>query len=641
MRASHMVDRAYLAPHLVIRVGVTGHRPNKLATASLPEIVASVGRVLATIRDAAQAVHADLCASQPSRLVDPDQPRLNLATSIAEGADRILAHAAIEQNYGLNLILPFRRDVYADDFTGEALRDYEALCRHPAVRSLTEIDAPRGASNGEAYRDAGRLVLDHSDVLVAIWDQAPAAGTGGTAEIVEEAIRRGMIVVLIAMDGEPFIWEASPTTLGALERGRWQRLSLDKTSKVLTTRIEQLLRVPTSSGHRPATTTEHGQGKSSPEHSLATFSAHPLKPHTWFFGYAWLRRILTGKGSWNPRVDSGLTRERSEAWKRTAEAAELVGGLDFRDRILHRLRERWIGADNLAVHYAHRFRTAFILNFSLAALAVALGLLVLFNMDSLAAKAAFVTAELLLIGTILLITRRGLKGCWREKWLDYRSLAETLRPARLTALIGGSPLRPGGTGGGTGGDAWVAWYVRAALRELEPPTGRIDTASVTRALRTAIEEEIEPQIVYHRSNARNLALLDHRLELAAEAALFTTIVCGLVFLGLFFLHHAFDLTAPARLYKPLATFLGGTLPVAGAAIFGIRATGDFRTAMRQSQRMEQSLTAIKETFDAAIAEGGPDIEQATQLFSALSRILADDLRLWGMVYSERELAPGF
>jgi hypothetical protein len=48
-----------------------------------------------------------------------------------------------------------------------------------------------------AYEQAGRRVVEASDVLLALWDGAPSRGQGGTAEIVEHARERGVRVEVV------------------------------------------------------------------------------------------------------------------------------------------------------------------------------------------------------------------------------------------------------------------------------------------------------------------------------------------------------------------------------------------------------------------------------------------------------------
>lgn len=76
------------------------------------------------------------------------------------------------------------------------------------------IDLPPASTCLDAYEAAGRYVLEHSDVLLAVWNCHGAKGQGGTGEIVAEARRRRMPVACVhAGNRRPGTLE--PTTLGA------------------------------------------------------------------------------------------------------------------------------------------------------------------------------------------------------------------------------------------------------------------------------------------------------------------------------------------------------------------------------------------------------------------------------------------
>lgn len=654
-------ESPYIAPRLTLRVGVTGHRPNKLGGADTELLRDRAQQVLGCLRQVVQNLQREHNAAHHEIFAKGD-PELRLATAIAEGADRIVAAAALAEGFGLNLVLPFRKALYAQDFVGEAHTEFADLCGGPAVRSCTELDVTQMPHDPQGYRAAGQLILAHCDVLIAIWDRKPAAGIGGTAEIVEEAQRRGLVVVLITPHGRLELWDVPLAAIDPVAEGGWVPLPIatgsDVCSNELARRVRQLLDVPDPPPPAADRTKGHGHGTDAvaPRDALLAFRAQHLQPFTWFSAYAWLRRLLLCKGSWSLRVDNGLDRERSEAWPETLNAASAIGGEPFREQVDGRLRARWIGADNLAVHYAHRFRTAFIWNFTLAAMAVAVGLLILFCKDGpeakvLLVKAVLVVVELLLIFTILRITGRGHRGQWQDRWLDYRNLAEALRPARLPVLIGSSPARPGSSVGSTAGEAWIAWYVRAALREIAPPTAVLGDEVLLAVCQVALKEEIAGQIAYHEGNVENLTKLEERLEVLAEGALYVTIASGALFVVLYGFYLS-DWSEFAHNYKPWATFFGATLPVLGAAIFGIRAMADFRAAISQSKRMGSELRRLQELFSKHLEAsssgtslgptgGKPRRAQVLQLFARLSRTLSDDLKLWGMVYSERELPPGF
>ena len=64
-------------------------------------------------------------------------------------------------------------------------------------------------------------MLDRIDLLIAIWDGAPAAGPGGTGAIVAEATARAIPVVVIPPDAPE-----APYWSGAIPMWLSQSLSL-------------------------------------------------------------------------------------------------------------------------------------------------------------------------------------------------------------------------------------------------------------------------------------------------------------------------------------------------------------------------------------------------------------------------------
>lgn len=625
----------YIAPRLTLRVGVTGHRPHKLEGVDTSRLHARASDILHYLASVTRALQEKNDALGDAAPFSSGPPNLRLATSIAEGADQIVTEAAMEAGYHLNLILPFPRASYALDFEGAALKKLQSMLDHETVQSCTELDlgeTPNGRNDG--YLAAGQLMLAHSDVLIAIWDQKAADGLGGSAEVVNDARQRGIITVIITLEGLLKLWKVPDTAVDPLEDGEWQTLDLDSEATLvfnaLAEQFEKHLALP-----------EHvysAQDAPSFAAGLERFKSEKFHPHCRAFGYNLLRWTFLPGRCFSLKVDNGLTRECQEAWTETRQAAENIGGSTFRNHLDMHLRARWLGADNLAIHYSNLFRSAYIANFTLAAVAVLVGLLAVFFWESKAAKAIFVLVELVIIGAILMTTWLGHRAQWRERWLDYRSLAEALRPARLPLLMGSSPIRPINNIGGTPTQTWIAWYVRASLREISPPTAVIDQCALEAAIDVTMSEEIDSQLSYHRENARLLHLLDHRLERAAEVALWATIASGTLYLLAFGLYvQGWQLAAD--LYKPLATLLGATLPVVGAAIFGIRATGDFRSSAQQSRRMVAELEQLARSLNAR--RGSPDRQSVRRLLGQVSLTLSDDLRIWRLIYSERELTPGF
>lgn len=147
---------------MTVHVGVTGHRR-----------LADPGAVSAAV----DAALADLC---PMGHGD----RVVVVSGLAEGADRLVVDLVLARPPAqLHAILPLPADDYRTDFPGTATAFDDYLRR--AVR--VDVACAAGTDREQAYEAAGRAMVDASDVLIAVWDGLPAAGRGGTAEIVEYA----------------------------------------------------------------------------------------------------------------------------------------------------------------------------------------------------------------------------------------------------------------------------------------------------------------------------------------------------------------------------------------------------------------------------------------------------------------------
>lgn len=154
-----------------VLIGVTGHRYLEPADARLRAAVISECRSL--------------------RRAFPEA-RFRLLSGLAEGADRLAAHAA-GSGLGAELIavLPMIPAAYMRDFPSSRSRMafLALLGRAREIIAAPLLDATslrQGCSvRDEQYAWAGGYIAAHADVLLALWDGASARGRGGTAEIVE------------------------------------------------------------------------------------------------------------------------------------------------------------------------------------------------------------------------------------------------------------------------------------------------------------------------------------------------------------------------------------------------------------------------------------------------------------------------
>ncbi len=148
------------------RVGITGHQT--LEDPSAWPWVASVMR------------------DQLTRLAPP----LVGVTSLALGADQLLARLILEQGGTIHAVLPFAN--IERSFLPQHVPAYRELAQQATIEVLTTP-----GTDEDAYLAAGKRVVELSDVVLAVWNGKPAKGKGGTADVVAYALRRGLPLIHI------------------------------------------------------------------------------------------------------------------------------------------------------------------------------------------------------------------------------------------------------------------------------------------------------------------------------------------------------------------------------------------------------------------------------------------------------------
>jgi hypothetical protein len=174
----------------LVAVGVTGHR------------------YLADLEKLSAGVEAALRRIERSF---PHEP-LTVISPLAEGADRLIAqHVLARPGAQLIVPLPLPQSDYMTDFGSSTSRE-EFL--HILNQAGEVVVLPPASSREQAYAAAGRYVLEHSDVLIAIWDGKAAQGVGGTSEIVARARAGGLPLAWIRA-GNRLPGTEIPTSLGS------------------------------------------------------------------------------------------------------------------------------------------------------------------------------------------------------------------------------------------------------------------------------------------------------------------------------------------------------------------------------------------------------------------------------------------
>lgn len=166
----------------VLRVGITGHRSQRLDAAVLERLSTAVEAVLRALTGRGWAERW-------------------LVSALADGADQFVSGVGVALGYRLEVILPFGMQEYVADFPAEARLQFATLLTEGGPAQVATLDMG-DAGREAAFLEAGRRMLDRSALLIALWDGAPARGPGGTGQIVAEARERGLPVCWINCVGQ-------------------------------------------------------------------------------------------------------------------------------------------------------------------------------------------------------------------------------------------------------------------------------------------------------------------------------------------------------------------------------------------------------------------------------------------------------
>ena len=588
----------------VLSVGITGHRSEAIPEDSLSMIVERLGASLAEIKDRAVDLHR-----RESALFADCEPRLLLVSPLADGADQIAAEIAVELGFEIQAILPFERETYRKTLHNSGLARFDSL-----VEKATCVLELPGELDDElqAFVMAGRATVAHCDILIALWDGLPPRGRGGTGEVVDLALTRGTPLVHVPVDPSklPAIrWSAfDPSVITRQAQKAVERsFTADHVDQVLV----GLLSPPPDMNEREFITIFQSE-------RLRRFKQRIEYPL--LLAAAGVSRF--NRSAWRGDVSNSYTRDD---WKKYCTGCWEPSGLSNPLAPL----EQWYGwSDSLASHFAQYHRSGHVFNFVLAALAVLLALAALPFPDL---KPLFAATEVIVILSILLNTRIGTSQQWHRRWLDYRQLAERLRPMRSLKLLGIAAPDPPGTAANPVPRRWVDWYAAGVWRAVGFPHGRIRSEQGAALAEAVAEHELRPQIAYHHRAAEQVELLDSRMETLGLIAFNATLLSLAVLLVANFVDH--DWTLANAKWFTIAT---AGLPAIGAAVFGIRVQGDYEATAVRSEQTALVLEQVAERLE----NESPDLPRAADLAEQAARLMTADLDDWALLNRQHDLSVG-
>jgi hypothetical protein len=630
---------------LAFRVGVVGHRPNRLLPENEPALRKVLAELLARVKTEVEAAwDVELYAADHAQRIV-----FRAVSSLAEGADRLFAEEALNLGYTLCCVMPFVQPEFEKDFlppraiqTGalEGFRGLLARARKDPDFVSYELDGVRSDA-AAAYGTAGKVVLNQADLLIVVWDGNRQDKRGGTEDAFLDAIDRGLPAVWIDAH-DPSRWQLvdAEHPLPAMIDGQRAAPSSGATPDAVGLMVKKLLDIPASPhpGHeKPAGT---GRPADVPRERLATYFAERRPPLRIAVLWDVFHKLVGDNCRPNLKSlfqndDASVNREWSS--DQTTPVA----------RVTNRLRSFYIWPDTLAIRYADRYRSTFLLAFLLAAFAVGMALLPVgarFEPHQ-PAEIACVALELAAIFVILALILQGRRRRWHERWLDYRIVSELVRHLRLVAPLGGvRPLPPTPAHWTTYGQpsaTWMAWYVRSLERDLGLPAAVVDKAHLRTCL-DQLSDVLKAQSRYHGTAALRNERLEHRLHQGGILLLAATLLaCGL--------HFSASLWEWRLSEGVLAglTFCCGFFPALGASIAGIVNQGEFLRIRKRSEAMKERLEVLlKEVEGVTVrldAEPEPLSRQysprVSSLASAAARLLVHEVLDWRVVFLDRPLTP--
>ncbi len=580
-------------PPLALTVGVTGHRPNRLADGAIARIETDIAAVLALITEACTAAldrHGDVFDGTPARPL--------LLSALAEGADRYAAIAAPGAGMALGVALPFPVEVYEQDFESEASRvEYRGL-----IDTAERVMILPGRHDGtpQAYDAVGTVILENADILLAVWDGGPSAGKGGTTDLVERAAAMGIPVIHIDASGNDapeMMWSglASHPVTG-LDLAHLPRAPATETIAGM---VDAIVRPPDEQRE---------------QRRLARYLSEHWHRWNWrielplmlaAFGLRPLRR-----SDWEPTPPEALARDLER------ESGTTRPGLPG-------FADAYGFADAAAVRYGQVFRGSYVARFALAAIAVIIGLIALVGGEIFGWTTWPLTVvQLVIVIVVLANTAVATRRDWHGRWRETRELAERMRAAVPCWLLGQVRYDAPGRE-----PTWTGWYARAHLRALGLWSGDLDATRLAEVKQT-ISEFVASQRGYHARSAALMRGIEQRLGRFGRLSFLSTLVLVVLDIAL----EIAGVRLPGG-WNAVLIGLSAGLPVFGTASFGIRAIGDFEGSAKRTDRM----AATMDSLGAALADDPPDLVVLRARAAALADAMLGDVAHWRFATETRHL----
>jgi hypothetical protein len=659
-------------PRARLCIGVTGHREDHPSFVAQSE---AIGRALDEVLSLIDATVRGM------RERGADVACTRLHSLLADGTDLLAANGALQRNWELVAPLPFGQalnvainahpedvddarallagaggvDQVRDSVVRERAlrlfavaaqaRRFELADRDSLVAQLyLEQLAQHGNTRGEAIfaaesslrvARAGRVMIEQSDLVIALWDGATRSLIGGTGHTIQVALEAGTPVLCIDAH-HPQQWRILRGPESLVGPGG-EPLAPQERNSAVAQLVTNLVGEPaTHSGHR-------GQrGRSGNErlsHEIwptrSRWIYHAYRRTEALFGTQRLRDRFRNLVQTYETPDAILTGSAAQlrARARALPAQEPA----HVDRIDVAVLRRFAWADGVSAYLSDIYRGGMTASFLFASLAIIGGIAYLPFSDS-HHKWIFASFELLLLVGILSFAIIGHRRRWHARWFETRRVAEYLRHAPILLLLGVARA-PGRWAQGTD-TSWPERCARNALREVGLPQLVVTQAFLRQATQDLLQDHVRTQREYHVAKARRLRAVHRNLDHASQVLFALAIVSVAAYLvckgGGVLGWWSMDVPEDSSYFF---TFLGVLLPTLGGSLAGVRYFGDFERFAAISGVTAEKLQGIETRISQLLLapDDALDYGSVADLAHAADDVVVTEIESWQSVFAGKHV----
>jgi hypothetical protein len=645
-------------PTVRLDIGISGHRSrHPVFSANRAPIAESLSALMDFI--------GEVAVEEVRGIPGAEAPLVQLHSLLAYGADLMAVTTAKAKGWPVSAPLPFGRalniainaqptglnDMHAllvggevgDAETAARAREIAAIVDEVSLFELAEQDievealyraflsAPNDNAAQQAFSTissdraaiAARVMVEHSDLLIGIWDGVTRGMIGGTRHTIEAALEQGTSVIWIDARN-PHGWHV----LRAIEElaGIAQRTSAIRDEAAVRAMIRDAV-CPTGDNWQVAHVNEKWRTRSS-----------------WLFQAYRRVELLFGEPGRRPFRNLRQRYEHpaaiaGESGAPMIAAATALPGVDpaIPDRIAAEVLRPFAWADGVSTWLSDAYRGGMVASFFLSAFAIIGGVAYL-PLASVDQKWGFAAFEFLLLTTIVVIFLTGKRLRWHERWFETRRVAEYFRHAPILLLLGAARSTGRWPRGAKGN--WPEWYVRQALRGIGVPQMVVTQAFLKSALALMRDHHVLPQRDYHLGKAARLKRAQHNLDRSSELLFLLAVISVAAYLMIEF---CADLGwIPHQIPHDVAktfTFLGVLFPTMGGAFAGVHYFGDFERFAVISEITAEKLGDVVTRIRILLAAPDSEITYArvSGLAHVIDDIVVDEIENWQAVFGGKHI----